>query len=66
MKDAMKILLIILGGLLLIAGAIYVETIFVVWVLGLFGVFLTTLQGFGIVAGLYFVAGFFKVTRKKD
>lgn len=62
----MKTGLAVIGLLLLLVGAVYLETLFVVWVLGLFGVVITILQGFGIVAGLYFVAGFFKARNKKD
>lgn len=62
----MQTIAIILGLLLLCAGALYLESLFVVWVLGLFGVALSLLQGFGIVVGLYFIAGFFKVRNKRN
>lgn len=61
----MKTVLAIIGLLLLLVGIVYLEVLFVVWVLGLFAVVVTHLQAFGIVAGLYFLAGFFKVKNSK-
>lgn len=55
----------VLGAILLLIGALYLETLFVVWVLGLFAVVVTKLQAFGIVMGLYFIGGFFKVRNSK-
>lgn len=57
----MKTVLAIIGLVLLLVLSLYLESWFVVWVLGLFKVTISMLQGFGIVLALYFVGGFFKV-----
>lgn len=62
----MKSVLAVIGLILLLVGSICLEAWFVTWVLGLFKISITMLQGFGIVAGLYFVGGFFKAKSNKN